>query len=384
MLRIALPTLLAVACLAPLEILGAEDTARVRAVVDAAILPLMSRHDIPGMAVGVTLDGHSYIFTYGVASKETKAPVTEATLFEIGSVSKTFTATLAAYAQAAGKLSLDDHPGKYLPQLRGTPIDRATLLHLGTYTAGGLPLQFPHEVTGEAMTMTYFRNWKPLAPPGTRREYSNPSPGLLGLVAASALNDDFAVLMEASIFRAFGMADSFINVPDRKMAAYAWGYRKDSPVRVSKGPLDEETYGVKTTATDLIRFVQANIDPGSLDSPVRQAVEATQIGYFRAGPLVQGLGWEQYPYPVSLEWLLGGNAGKMLFEPQPAYRLTNQIDSGQRLFNKTGSTGGFAAYVAFVPARTIGIVMLANRSYPIPARIEAAWTILDQLAPGPR
>ena len=350
-------------------------------MVDAAILPLMSRHDIPGMAVGVTLGGRSYIFNYGVASRETKTPVTDATLFEIGSVSKAFTATLAAYAQATGKLSLDDPPGKHLPQLRGRPIDRATLLHLGTYTGGGLPLQFPPEVMGEAATMAYFRNWKPLAPPGTRREYSNPSLGLLGRVAASALKDDFAVLMETSVFRAFGMADSFIKVPDRKMATYAWGYRKDRPVRVSKGPLDEEAYGIKTTVADLMRFVQANIDPGLLDPPMRQAVKVTQIGYFRAGPLVQGLGWERYPYPVSLESLLGGNAEKMLFEPQPAFRLKHQIDSGQHLFNKTGSTGGFAAYVAFVPARTIGIVMLANRGYPIPARIEAAWNILDKLAP---
>ena len=374
--------LLVFACIVPVAVPAAEDTSRARTAVDAAILPLMSRHDIPGMAVGLVLDGQPYVFTYGVASKESKAPVTEATLFEIGSVSKIFTATLAAYAQVTGKLSLDDYPGKYLPQLRGRPIDRASLLHLGTYTAGGLPLQFPDEVSGEAATMTYFRNWKPLAPPGTRREYSNPSPGLLGLVAAAALNDDFATLMESLVFPAFGMANSFIYVPDRKMADYAWGYRMDRPVRVSKGPLDEQAYGVKTTVSDLIRFVQANIDPSSLDPAMRPAVEATHIGYFRAGPLVQALGWEKYPYPVSREWLLGGNSKEMLFDPQPADRLVDQTPDGQHLFNKTGSTGGFATYVAFVPARKIGLVMLANRSYPIPDRVEAARMILEQLESG--
>lgn len=377
---LALRTLLLVfACLFPTVVPAVEDTSRVRAAVDAAILPLMSRNDIPGMAVGLILDGQPYVFTYGVASKETNVPVTETTLFEVGSVSKVFTATLAAYAQVTGKLSLNDHPGKYLSQLKGKPIDKATLLHLGTYTAGGLPLQFPEEVTGEAATMAYFRNWKPLAPPGTRREYSNASPGLLGLVTASAMNDDFATLMQSSVFRAFGMANSFIHVPDHKMADYAWGYRKDRPVRVNKGPLDDEAYGVKTTVSDLIRFVQGNIDPGTLEPPMRRAVEATQIGYFRAGPLVQGLGWEQYPYPVSREWLLGGNAREMLFDPQPAHRLTDQTADGQHLFNKTGSTGGFATYVAFVPAGKIGIVLLANRSYPIPDRVAAAWTILEKL-----
>jgi beta-lactamase class C len=378
---VARTLLLVVAGLFPMAVPAADDASRVRAAVDAAIVPLMSEHDIPGMAVGLILDGQPHVFTYGVASKETNVPVTEATLFEIGSVSKVFTATLAAYAQATGKLSLDDHPGKYLPQLKGAPIDQATLLHLGTYTAGGLPLQFP-EATGEEGVMNYFRNWTPLAPPGTRREYSNASPGLLGIVTASALNGDFATLMRSSVFRAFGMADSFIHVPDHKAADYAWGYRKDRPVRVNKGPLDEEAYGVKTSVSDLIRFVQGNIDSGTLEPSMRRAVEATQMGYFRAGPLVQGLGWEQYPYPASREWLLGGNAREMLFDPQPVYRLTNQTAAGQHLFNKTGSTGGFATYVAFVPARKIGIVMLANRSYPIPDRVDAAWLILEQLASG--
>src|SRR3546814_4412726 len=50
--------------------------------------------------------------------------------------------------------------------------------------------------------------------------------------------------------------------------------------------------------------------------------------------------------------------------------------TGDVLVNKTGSTNGFGAYVAFVPARGLGVVMLANKNYPIAARIEAAHTLL--------
>jgi beta-lactamase class C len=53
------------------------------------------------------------------------------------------------------------------------------------------------------------------------------------------------------------------------------------------------------------------------------------------------------------------------------------------LFNKTGSTLGFGRYVAFVPAYRIGIVMLANRNYPVAARVEAAHDILEYLARQP-
>ena len=62
------------------------------------------------MAIGLTLDARRHIFQFGVASRESGAPVTTGTLFEIGSISKTFTATLATLAQAAGKLSLQDLP----------------------------------------------------------------------------------------------------------------------------------------------------------------------------------------------------------------------------------------------------------------------------------
>jgi beta-lactamase class C len=50
------------------------------------------------------------------------------------------------------------------------------------------------------------------------------------------------------------------------------------------------------------------------------------------------------------------------------------------LFNKTGSTNRFGTYVAFAPEKRIGIAMLANKSFPIPARLTAAYAVLDRLS----
>jgi beta-lactamase class C len=131
----------------------------------------------------------------------------------------------------------------------------------------------------------------------------------------------------------------------------------------------------------MIHFVQENIDPSQLAEPMRRAVEGTHVGYFEVGDMVQGLGWEQYPYPVTLERLLDGNSESMLFDAKPARQLSPpRTPSGSTLFNKTGSTDGFGSYVLFVPEKKIGIVMLANRSYPIPARVKAAYAILEQAA----
>ncbi len=354
---------------------------RITAIADAAFRPLMATHDIPGMVVGVTVGGRSTFVEYGVASRETGARATRDTLFEIGSLSKTFTATLACLARAQGKLQLADTPGHWLPPLRGSALDRATLLHLGTYTAGGLPLQFPDTITTVAQAYDWYRQWTPTAAPGVQRRYSNPSIGLLGHVTALAMQDEFATLMQRELFKPLGLNHTHIHVPDAAKSAYAWGYnRANQPIRVNPGVFDAEAYGIKASAADLLRFVQANLQPPGLPPALRQAITDTHTGHFAVHGMVQGLGWEQYPWPVALERLQAGNASEMALQPQPAAALVPpRKPSGPTLFNKTGSTNGFGGYAAFVPERGVGVVMLANRNIPIPSRIEAAHAVLTQL-----
>ena len=375
-------TTLAASCLFAPHASAAADDATVRRIVDAAIRPMMAEHGLPGMAVGVTVNGKAYVFNYGVASKEQNIAVNGATMFELGSVSKPITATMVSYAQVLGKLSLADHPSKYMPELKGAAIDRATLLHLGTYTAGGLPLQFPDDVV-EGRMASYFQQWTPSAPPGAQRRYSNPSLGLFGHLAALAMKRDFADLIEKDLFVQVGMKNSFINIPESAMANYAWGYDDaNRPARVKPGVLSPPNYGVVATAADVLRLVDANLDPGKLAAPMRRAVEGTQVGYFAVGPMVQGLGWEQYRYPARLQDVVAGNSSAMSQNPNPARKISSpKLPRHIVMFNKTGSTRGFSNYVAFVPQMKIGVVMLANKSYPADARVKAALSILEQLAP---
>ena len=363
---------------------AADEPDQIAAAVEAAVRPVMARHEVPGMAVAVTVDGRSRVFAYGVASKASGAPVTGDTLFEIGSISKTFAATLGTYAEALGRLSLDDHPGKHLPEFDGAPIDAATLSEFGTYTAGGLPLQFPDGVGTDADAIAYLRAFRPSAAPGATRRYSNPSIGVFGRAAARAMGGDFAEVAETRLFPALGLTSTFLRIPAADQARYAFGYGKaNAPVRVSPGAFADEAYGVKTSARDMIRFVELNMAPDALDAPLRRAVEATHLGRYRVGPMTQGLGWEQYPYPVSRDDLLAGNSPGMIVETQPAARIDPPAaPSGPTLFNKTGSTNGFGAYAAFVPEKRIGIVILANRSFPIPDRVEVAHAVMERLAAG--
>ncbi|RAI67142.1 class C beta-lactamase [Pseudomonas fluorescens] len=354
---------------------------QIETVVNAAVQPVMQAEGIQGMAVAVTVNGQAHYFNYGVASKETGTPVTQDTLFEIGSVSKTFTATLAAYAQATGKLSLSDKASQILPALRGSAFDHISVLQLGTYSAGGLPLQFPAEYDSADKMLGYYKQWKPLYAPGSHRLYSNPSLGLFGYLAAHSMGQPFDELMEKTLLPKLGLKHTYVHVPQDQMALYAQGYNKDGkPVRVSPGALDSEAYGVKTSAADLLGYVGTNMKPASLEKPLQQAIALTHSGYYTVGNMTQGLGWEMYRYPITLDGLLEGNSTPMAMEAHTVQWLNPpQTQPENVLINKTGSTGGFGAYVAFVPSKDIGIVILANKNYPNAERVKIAHRILSAL-----
>ena len=357
---------------------------KIKSVVDRAVQPVMLNYSISGMAVGLTIAGKSYVFNYGVASRAPARPVTDQTLFELGSISKTFTATLALYAQASGNLSLADKVSKHLPPLDGTRFGEVTLLNLGTHTSGGFPLQLPESIRTEDQLMQYLRIWRPVYPPGTYRTYANPSIGMLGFITAKALGGDFADLLEQQVFSPLGMNNTYISVPKGKLGDYALGYTEEGdPTRAGSDFLSAETYGVKTTAADMLRFIEANMNSSSAEETLQHAIAETHMAYFTAGVMIQDLIWEQYPYPSDLKTLLQGNSPAMIFKSVPATPVTPPAEPREDvLLNKTGSTNGFGAYVAFIPAKRLGIVILANKSYPIDERVTIAYQILTQLANG--
>ncbi|HCR1577861.1 TPA: beta-lactamase, partial [Pseudomonas aeruginosa] len=271
---------------------------------------------------------------------------------------------------------------QHWPALQGSRFAGISLLDLATYTAGGLPLQFPDSVQkDQAQIRDYYRQWQPTYAPGSQRRYSNPSIGLFGYLAARSLGQPFERLMEQQVFPALGLEQTHLDVPEAALAQYAQGYGKaDRPLRVGPGPLDAEGYGVKTSAADLLRFVDANLHPERLDRPWAQALDATHRGYYKVGDMTQGLGWEAYDWPISLKRLQAGNSTPMALQPHRIARLpAPQALKGQRLLNTTGSTNGFGAYVACVPGRDLGLVILANRNYPNAERVKIAYAILSGL-----
>jgi len=364
-----------------------SDAASVRAAIDGAVKPVMAQYGIPGMAVGVTLDGARHFAEFGSASPKQKIAVKRETLFELGSISKTFTATLAALAEIDGKLKLTDTVGQHMPELVGSPIAEVRLLDLATHTAGGFPLQIPDNVKTDEQLMAWYRAWKPKFAAGAMRVYANPSVGLLGIATARAAGEDFTAMAERRLFPALGLKRTFINVPEAESGSYAWGTdRAGKPVHAGAGPIAAEAWGVSSNSDDMLRFLEvqmgvASRDGTPLQDAVARAVAATHVGYYRTGPFIQDLIWEQYLPPVKRADMERGNASAVMgANPNPSTAIEPPMPArGDVIFNKTGSTGGFGAYVFAAPEQKLGIVLLANKFYPNEARVKIAYSIMERV-----
>jgi CubicO group peptidase (beta-lactamase class C family) len=374
----AITILILVCCFASGSASGKATPSTIQSIVNAVAVPLRKKNQIPGMAIGITLDGRDYFFNYGIASKETGKPVTRETLFEIGSLSKTFAAVLASSAQIQGTLSLHDSVSRYLPLLRGTSFDKITLLNLGTHTSG-LPLFVPKGISSTSELMDYLKHWQPPFRAGTHRIYSNIGIGLLGAIAAKSRNETYEEALQNGLFQRLGMTHSYLNVPRDEMKDYAEGYTaKNAPVRMHAGVLAAEAYGVKSCAADLIRFLEENMGLIKVDARLQRAILQTHIGYSESEGLTQDLVWEQYAYPATREQLLAGNA--LVFKETEATRLDPALPpQSDVLIDKSGATSGFSAYVAFIPSKKIGIVMLANKAYPMDEEVTAAYRVLTAI-----
>lgn len=354
-----------------------DDATFQRLAQDAFAAPI-DEFRIPGIAIALTIGGEHHIFTHGLADRDGAVPVTADTLFELGSVSKLFNVALAAVAEQNGLVSLSDPVSKWQPALEGSAFDAITLYDLAAHANGGLPLQIPEEITDMDGLMAYLADWNP-SDPQSVRAYSNASIGLLGVISGKRFGNGFPNAVQDRVFAPLGLNDTLIDVPQGAMYRYAFGYSRDDDraIRVTPGMLDDEAYGVKSTAPDMLRFLDAHLGQLKLDPSMTAALARTREAAYDTAHFSQAMIWEEYPWPVDPAEVEAGNDGAvMIMKPQSMTPRAAPLD-GAMFLNKTGSTNGFGAYVAMVPSEEIGVVVLANRNYPNGVRSAATLELID-------
>jgi CubicO group peptidase (beta-lactamase class C family) len=200
------------------------------ASAEKTIVAELAKGGAPGAAVAVVV-GDKVVWAkgFGVANTETGAPVTPDTLFQIGSVTKTFTAAALVSASTQGVVALDRPVGTYVSGLTAC-VGAPTLSQLLSHTGGLIdePAEFgPH---GEEGLGAYQRAWTSeycMLPPGRAFSYSNSGYALAGLALQEAEKKPFADVMRARVLDPLGMTRTTFRPTEAMTWPLAVGHRRD-------------------------------------------------------------------------------------------------------------------------------------------------------------
>jgi len=317
----------------------------------AELLERHARRDV-GVAVGLLRDRQTWTIGTGTAGSGRRTPPAADTIFEIGSLTKVFTATLLGAMVDEGVVGLDDPVQQYLPAdvqlpVRERPI---TLGDLATHTSG-LP-RLPHGFL--LRSLAHRRNpyaWLTVdelhaglpvmrlrREPGTRPRYSNLGYGLLGHVLALRAGTTYEELVQDRICRPLGFADTYVSVPAAALDRFAQGHnRRGRPVEHWDLAALAGAGGLRSTVDDLLALLRLQLGDGP--PALVRAAALTHIVRTRYRGIVLGLAWTQLP--------LLGTEHELLFH--------------------NGGTSGFRSFAAFAPAAHTAVVVLSNSARSVDA-----------------
>jgi D-alanyl-D-alanine-carboxypeptidase/D-alanyl-D-alanine-endopeptidase len=304
---------------------------------------VVTYHDTVGLIVGVIEPSGRRLFARGPAQVGNDDNVDGETIFEIGSVSKVFTALALADEARRGELSLNDSAVKYLPP--GAMLPRRgpkpiSLLDLGTHMSG-LPNMPPNvavtDFNNPNADMTPDQFLKSVAAyeltrdVGSGYEYSNAGYHLLGLAVAGAAHTDFETVLKSRIFGPLRMVDTRIVPSLDEKNLLSVGYDSHlQPVPHERMPTLLGSGGMRSTANDLLDFLAAEI--GLTASPLAPAMADT-------------LAAKRPTQYLELKAALGWHVATL---------------HGVEMVWENGQTAGYRAFIGFVPKNRTGVVVLSN------------------------
>lgn len=267
----------------------------------------------PGIAVGV-VRGDSLVYAqgFGVADRDSEEPVTAETMFQIGSTTKSFTATMLAHLIEQGRISLDDPLSEHLPPEVAAPSaengDVIRIRHLASHTSG-LPRQPPtlRRLHGDypVLAFTHFELYQSIDEseleyvPGSGFSYSNFGYSVLGHVLERVSGLPYETLLSDELFGPLEMSSSTVTIWPRYTSRLAKPYypRSDGTL-VDYLPWDLEAMapagGIASSISDLAKYMVYQFDAAGAVSALREPVAelSNRFGY-GFGLLRSSTTWER-------------------------------------------------------------------------------------------
>lgn len=279
---------------------------------------------LTGIAIGVVFDDQEYRAVSGWANVPSKTPVSDSTVFEVGSLSKLFTALLLARAVTKGEILLDDPVQAALGDAVTLPTDgqsqityrslanhRSSLPRLPDDLIATADMENPYVHYDQAMLYACLNRMKPLRPIGSSASYSNFGVGLLGHALGKLAGSDYRVALKERVLIPLGMLDTSTESNSEQSPRLATAHkRKDKPTK--HWDFTEVTVaagGVRSPLPDMLKFLRANVRPetSTLSEEFRMMRETSDLPHHE-GRNPKRLSW--------LGWLLplGYVAALALFE----------------------------------------------------------------------
>ena len=313
--------------------------------LEEIVRPLAEGGRKRGLAVAVRFADKWTTYSYGQSGNPARPKLDESTVFEIGSISKVFTATLLADMVRKGEAALEDPVSRYLPE--GVKVPRQedreiTLLDLATHSSGfpRMPSNFAPADPGNPYAdytpekfYAFLAGYKLPRGIGSQVEYSNLGVGLLGHLLARKAGVDYDGLVRTRICRSLGMNDTAVHLTPAMRRRMAQGHDANGKPAAN---WDFDAFagagGIRSTLRDMMIFMDANLGHGR--AGVVSAMAATHKSRMAMGKDQVGLAW------------IIRDAG------------------GRGMIWHNGGTGGFSSFAGFEPKSGAAVILLANFASP--------------------
>lgn len=307
----------------------------------------MQAHHVPGVAVGIADGDQTYTAGLGVTSVDNPLEVTDETLFQIGSITKTFTATAIMRLVETGQLDLDAPVRRYLPTFRVADeavAARVTVRHLITHSAGWEGDIFTDTGTDDDALVTYVEKLadvEQLAPPDTLFSYNNAAFNVAGLLIQVVTGKTYEAAIHELIFEPLGMQRSFFFARDLLTFRFAVGHVViDDAARVQR-PWElprsaNPAGGITCHVKDLLRYARFYMGDGTTEDGTRllspEAMRLLQTPQFHIN---------EHDGDVGLAWW-------------------TKVTDGIKFIEHGGSTLGQHSELVIAPERRFALVILTN------------------------
>ncbi len=340
--------------------------------IQVALDTLAKQHKVPGASLGILSGDELVEFATGVANVNTGVPVTTSTLFQIGSNTKLFTATLVMQLVDDGLIDLDTPIRKYLPELKlkdKKTNDTVTVRQLLNHTSGIEGDHFEGYGEGDDSVERFVASLDQIGniyPPGEQWSYCNTGWNILGRLVEVLRDQTYAQAMKQRIFTPIGAHTTTVLMSEMLAHSCAVGHivapgaEPVVPPVVMMSP-SHAPAGSMTVSTpaQLLGFVRMHIDGGRARdrTQVLSAESARQMQQPTAKmPFIPGLGTQ-----MGLGWML------------------DEWD-GERVIGHGGNTIGQGSYLKALPDRTFAVVLLTNSTTGGALWVDLARFVFGELA----